>query len=156
MDIGESRLYTRSLYHALLNRADRNVQVHIQPLERTQALLDARGINLHESWQMDPQALANLLGVDAVVRMQVDETRFLSDKAAAGIEIARWFWAGPYGPGPVRTAEVRASVSLFSANDGQMLWKYGLVRDANWQTPPEEVVDGINRRIARNFPYEGA
>ena len=161
IDIGESRMYQNSLYNFLLRKSYKNVRVDMQPIEKTNSLLKNANISLHESWRMDPQVLANILEVDAVIRLQVDESRYMSDLAGLGIDAGRAvfnsiLWGGPgfLYPAPVtRTADIRSSCSIFDAKDGSLIWKMGVIRSANWSQLPEMVVDDVNRKFARNFPY---
>ena len=157
IDTRESLLYQNSLYHQLLRKSHKYPTIDLQPIERTNSMLQAQNISPIEAWSMDPQELAQLLGVDAVVRATVDESRYLSDGTALGIDIARtilfedsWF----AGFGDTKTADVRASYAIFDAATGKMLWKMAVIREADWNDRPEEVVNGVNRKIARNFPYQ--
>lgn len=163
MDAGESEMYQQALYEALLRQNGRRVKVKVQPVERTRALLHDQGISLHDSWRMDPVTLAERLGVDAVVRMRVEETRYMSDAAAFGLSVGqalawRAYRHHPYGApwplyGEVRSADMRISCGIFSAQGGDLLWQMSLDRSASWQNPTEEVVWTVSRKIARNFPY---
>lgn len=161
IDIGESRMYQNSLYNFLLRKSYKNVRVDMQPIERTNTLLKEADINLHESWRMDPQELAQILGVDAVIRLQVDESRYMSDLTGLGIDAGRAvvntiFFGPSVYPFPIpatRTADIRSSCSIFDAKDGSLIWKMGVIRSTNWSRLPEMVVDDVNRKFARNFPY---
>jgi hypothetical protein len=161
IDIGESRMYQNSLYNFLLRKSYNRVQVDMQPIEKTNSLLQDAGINIHESWRMDPQELAEVLGVDAVIRLQVDESRYMSDLTGLGIDAGRavintLFFGPSIYPFPVpatRTADIRSSCSIFDAKDGSLVWKMGVIRSTNWSRLPEMVVDDVNRKFARNFPY---
>jgi hypothetical protein len=161
IDVGESRMYQNSLYNFLLRKSYKNVRVDMQPIEKTNSLLRDAGINTHESWRMQPQELAEVLGVDAVIRLQVDESRYMSDMAGLGIDAGRAvinsiFFGPSVYPFPVpvtRTADIRSSCSIFDARDGSLIWKMGVIRSTNWSRLPEMVVDDVNRKFARNFPY---
>ncbi len=161
IDIGESRMYQNSLYNFLLRKSNTRVRVNIQPIERTNNLLRDADINIHESWAMDATELAQVLGVDAVIQLRVDESRYMSDLTGLGIDAGRgvlrsiFYGPGNLGPYPypiTRTADMRSSCSVFDA-DGSLIWKMGVIRGTNWSRPPEFVVDNINRKFARNFPY---
>ncbi|MEZ4827345.1 MAG: hypothetical protein R3C61_13860 [Bacteroidia bacterium] len=158
IDDRESRFYQESLYNSLLRKANKNVKVSVQPVERTNAVLRANKISIHESWEMDPAELARMLNVDAVVRLHVEESRYLSNAAGFGLELGRAVVFGPYnGPlpaGPIKTADVRVSCSIFDGDSGSLLWKLGIDQDASWNYTPEEIINNLNRRIARKFPYK--
>lgn len=158
LDIQESHFYQESLYNSLLRKAHKNVKVDIQSIERTNAILKEQKISVHDSWAMDPAELADILKVDAVVKVRIEESRYLSNAAGFGIELGRAVIFGPYsGPlpaGPVKTADVRASCSIFDGDSGDLLWKIGVDQDANWSYTPTEIIESLNRRIARKFPYK--
>lgn len=163
LDIQESMLFQDALHNALLRKAHKNVKVDVQATEKTNRLLAENGISPIESWSMSPEELAEILHVDAIVRMRVDESRYMSDVAGFGLDLGRSVIlervrntpAFPQVAGTrVKTADVRASCSIFDGESGTLLWKLGVDRDANWNYTPDQIVDALNRRIARKFPYK--
>ncbi|RMG69321.1 MAG: hypothetical protein D6722_10610 [Bacteroidetes bacterium] len=163
IDQGESRMYHRALYDALLRKSNSRVKVKVQPVERTLARLHDQQISLHESWRMDPAELAEALGVDAVVKMHVEEVRYMSDAMAFGLNVGQSvvrqaYRHHPYGApwpayAPVRSADLRISCAIFSAQQGDLIWQMAVDRSATWHNPAEQVVATVSRKIARNFPY---
>ncbi|MEM7586131.1 MAG: hypothetical protein AAF560_22260, partial [Acidobacteriota bacterium] len=84
----ESIAFQTSLYLRLLNRIDRGyLDIDVQQVEETNRILAAHRIDIRDSWYMSPQELAQVLGVDAVVRTRVEKTRYLSDGASFGIDL---------------------------------------------------------------------
>ena len=163
----ESLAFQRSLYHALLDRSGPGrgrISIAVQPVERTNAILQSRGITPRESWKIAPQRLAEVLGVDAVVQTRVEKTRYLSERASFGIDVGRelvfeatdgrWDWLIP--PGLSRTHDIFADASVFDGYDGDLLWKVVVERDADWSRAPNAVIVGVTRMLARKFPYRGA
>src|SRR5687768_1953083 len=85
----ESKLFQEALYNNVLKRGNTGkyaLNVMVQPYTNTLAALEKGGVGIRESWTMDDKELAELLGVDAVVRTSIQKERFMSDLASAGIE----------------------------------------------------------------------
>ena len=162
----ESLAFQTALYHSMLNRASadrkRPILVEIQPVETTNLILERHGIPLREAWSMPAQGLANILGVDAVVRTTVQKTRYLSDLESFGIDLGtaalweatdgRLAWIAPLIPG-VTTVDIWADSTRVDGRDGEVLWKVALQRSTDWTRPADDVVVGITRKLARKFPY---
>ncbi len=88
---GESLAFQATLYNYLLDRSSlqrqRPIWVSIQPIERTNDLLNAQGLAIRDTWLLPAEELAEILGVDAVVRTRVRKTRYLSDLASFGLTV---------------------------------------------------------------------
>jgi hypothetical protein len=87
----ESHAFQHSFYNRLLDRSSATrknpILVRIQPIDATNSILDEEGISIRESWEMPAEELAEILGVDAVIRTTVQKTRYLSDIASYGIDV---------------------------------------------------------------------
>ncbi|MDX2247893.1 MAG: hypothetical protein SF052_14000 [Bacteroidia bacterium] len=134
-EVQESRFYQEALYNSLLHKSRKNVKVEIQPIERTNAILRECKTSLYDSWAMNPAELAKILKVDAVVKVQVEEHLYLLPVGLA------------------KAAGVRVSCSLFDGDSGDLLWKLGLDQNASGSYDSEEIINNLNRRIVRKFPY---
>jgi hypothetical protein len=162
----ESLGFQTSLYYAMLDRADagRNHRIYIdlQSVEDTNDILWENGISVRDSWVMDPQVLAEILGVDAVVRTQVEKTRYLSNAASYGIDLGAHVLyevtEGRFGEfiphGLIKTHDIYADASLLDGGDGELLWKVAVHRDADWTRPANDVIAGVTRKLAKKFPYQ--
>lgn len=156
----ESKIFQQSLHDNLLRFADfrrRTSTVQVQPVTSTLQLLSEKGISLRQSWTMDSRELASLLGVDAVVRCRISKNRYMSDAASFGISAANTV-LGAIGRnnnvfvpnGPTRTNDINASCNLVA--NGQTIWADQYNRGADFNTPPDLVVDNITRNFGRRFP----
>lgn len=158
----ESIAFQRSLYHSLFRQTTKYrhpVVIDIQPTERTNRLLEREGIGIRESWDMESVELARLLHVDAVVRARVIKRRYMSDLASFGVEVGNvilnailedtplWIFL------PNRTKRIKAECHIHNGRDGAVLWGYDIVDETDWRMPANDIIDGVNRHIARNFPY---
>lgn len=162
----ESLGFQTSLYYELLDRADagraHRIYIDLQSVEDTNDILWENGISVRDSWVMDPEVLAEILGVDAVVRTQVEKTRYLSNAASYGIDLGvhvlyevtegRLGEFIPYGL--IKTHDIYADASLLDGGDGELLWKVAVHRDADWTRPANAVIAGVTRKLARKFPYQ--
>jgi hypothetical protein len=161
----ESLAFQTALYHSMLDRSGvgkkRPIRVDIQPVEETNQILDGRGIGVRESWALPAEELAEMLGVDAVVRTTVHKTRYLSDVESYGIDVGtaifnevtegQFGWLVPHGA--MTTVGIWADSTLVNGDDGAVLWKVALERATDWQRPANDVIVGITRKLAKKFPY---
>jgi len=157
---GESLAFQASLYNALLDEKGGYTYYELQPIEKTNRRLDIYGIGIRESWDMSSEELAEILGVDAVVRTQVVKARYLSDGASFAVELGsviadhasghRIGWAIPYNLS--KTHDIHTECSLFDGVNGALLWKVVVDRETDWRLPPNQVIDDVNYLLAGKFP----
>src|SRR5689334_9057386 len=80
MEEDESKAFQLSLYSNILRYANTNrtyMFVGVQDINKTMSTLDENQITVRDSWKMDDKKLATLLGVDAIVRMQIRQKRYM-------------------------------------------------------------------------------
>jgi len=161
----ESFAFQTALYHAMLDRSSTRrknpILIRIQPVEETNRLLALSEIGARESWAIPADELAEMLGVDAVVRTTVFKTRYLSALESFSIDVTaaifneategRFGWLVPYGI--TTTYDIYADSALIDADDGDVLWKVVVERATDWQRPANDVIVGITRKLAKSFPY---
>lgn len=159
----ESRAFMISFYNEVLRsnrRGSRPFRVDVQHYDRTLSLLEAANISVRDSWRKDPQVLANALGVDAVIKGRIEKHRFMSDLASYGIDLGirilsvlsdhgAWFLLPA---GATTSKAIKANYSLVG-KEGTVLWSISYDVDADWRQPANEIIDDINRRSVRHFPY---
>ena len=156
----ESVAFQRSFYsqiHIVGARGSRQLSVVVQPTEKTNQILADNGIGTVESWDQDPQKLAELLGVDAVVRCKAIKQRYLSDLESIGVQVGTTILKSVFGLGYFgwagRTNDVEVMTNIIDATDGDNLFSGRDEVSVDWSRPANEAVEQINRRIARRFPY---
>jgi hypothetical protein len=159
----ESKAFQISFYNELLRstRSGRNnIRVQVQDYRKTINLLDKNNIDIHDSWHMPNRELASILKVDAIVKTRIQKTRYMSDLASYGVEVAvhivnvlanyhSWLWLPPH---LTRSKEILAEYRLISDND-HLLWSINYDVDADWRSPAKEIIDSVTRRAAKKFPY---
>ena len=160
----ESRAFQYSFYNELLRRtrrAQRSLSVEVQDHGKTLALLAKHDITIRESWDMLPEDLAPLLGVDAVVRARIQKARIMSDLASLGIDIGRDLinriariplrsWLNGFS---ANNKVVVADYAIFDKTNSTTLWSVEFQQEADWRRPAHEMIDQISRRAIRKFPY---
>jgi hypothetical protein len=159
---GESRAFQQSLYGDILKYANSRkyyMFVGVQDINTTMSILDKNNISVRDSWKMDDKKLTTLLGVDAIVRMQITQKRYMSDYASYGVTIARDIInetsLGSKLPIPYRlgrTEDIYANCSVVS-ND-ITLWNNNYKSAADWNNPSNVIIENITDNFGRNFLYK--
>jgi hypothetical protein len=151
----ESKSFQVALYNSILRYANTRqymTTVNVQDFVSTQRILEENNIPVRDAWHKDDAQLAKLLGVDAVVRMRIQQKRYMSDYASYGIDVAREITKLPIPYGINKTNDIYATCSLVS--DGQTLWNNNYKGASNWNMQANEVVEQITDNFGRNFPYK--
>ncbi len=158
----ESRAFQVSLYNNILEHANTRkyvTTVNFQDVNTTLKLLEENNISLRDSWKKNDRDLAKVLGVDAVIRMRIQKQRYMSDIASYGVDVARRILNGtglgskvpvPYNAS--KTNDIIASCNLVS--NSATLWNDNYRRAADWNNPPNEIIEGITDNFGEHFPYK--
>lgn len=161
--VSESKAFMISFYNEILRSTrggKKPIRVDVQHFDKTLSILQANNMDIRSSWKEDPGQLAKLLGVDAVVKARIEKHRLMSDLASYGIDLGMhilgvlsnysiWFWL----PSDLaKSKEIKSSYSLVDTA-GSTLWSIAFDADADWSQPSNQIIDDINRRSAKNFPY---
>lgn len=158
----ESVNFQYALMNSILRHANTKkyiTTVNFQDINTTQKILDQNNISVRDSWKKDDNELAKLLGVDAVIRMNIRKQRYMSDEASYGVGVAKQvIYKTGIGskvpvPGSVgKTYDVYATCNLLS--DNQTLWNDNYKRAADWDTQPNVIIEWITDSFGENFPYK--
>ncbi len=158
----ESKAFQLALYSNILQYANSRkyyMSVGVQDVNKTMTVLEENGISLRESWKLDDKKLASLLGVDAVVRMQIRKKRYMSDYASYGVTIAKDVISQtPLGnklPIPRslgKTEDIYAYCSVVS--NSVTLWNNNYKAAADWDNPSNVIIENITDNFGRYFPYK--
>ena len=157
----ESRTFQNSLYNGILRHANTRkymTTISVQDIGTTQKLLEESNISIRDSWKEDDKKLAQILGVDAVVRMRVQKKRYMSDLASMGVSVGRQILSqiGTNNNFPVpyvsnKTNDIYASCNVVS--NSQTLWNDNYEKSADYNRPSEAVIDDIADNFGKHFPY---
>ena len=162
MEEEESKAFQMSLYSNILRYANNNktyMFVGVQDVTKTMSTLEENKITVRDSWKMDDKKLASVLGVDAIVRMQITQKRYMSDYASYGVTIGRSVInQTPLGnklPIPSslgKTEDIYAYCSVVS--NSVTLWNNSYKGAADWDNPSNVIIENITGSFGRNFPYK--
>lgn len=153
-------IYQMSLKNNLLSRSggkNRIQGVSYQAVEKTNNILQKGGYNIEKIVNTDPDELAKLLGVDAVIRMEVTSNRIMSDLLNLGLDVLNDILIknntdlGVLNGAQNRTADITSNATLIY--NGKTLWNARYNRETDWQTNGRNTVDAITAAMGRNFPY---
>jgi len=159
----ESKAFMVSFYNEVLRSTKggrKPMRVNVQHYDKTMSILEDNHIDIRSSWKEDPGKLADMLGVDAVVKGRIEKHRLMSDLASYGIDLGiqiisalsnsdLWHWL-PMGA--TTSKEIKTSYSLVN-KEGTTLWSIAYEMDADWRQRANEIIDDINRKSVKNFPY---
>jgi len=158
----ESLAFQASLYRLLCleqGRYRHPIVIDIQPVEKTNEILENREISIRQTWRMEPVELARILQVEAVVRTRVEKRRYMSGLASFGLEVgavlldvlSEEFPLGIFIPRA--TKRIRAHCFLYNGKDGFTLWARDVEDYADWSMPANDIIDGITVYFVKRFPY---
>jgi hypothetical protein len=156
----QQSLYNNILRHANSKKYETNIQV--QPLEKTSELLKKENILFSDIASTSDETLCKLLNVDAVVRLRVQKTRYISGLASFGADVLNdilFDKIGVFIPGtttptpnaPSKTNDVVAACSVQS--NGVVLWNDNYAAAADWKNSPNDIVESITNSFGKHFPY---
>lgn len=158
----ESLAFQASLYRLLCleqGRYRHPIVIDIQPVEKTNDILEDQGFSIRETWKMEPVELARILKVDAVVRTRVEKKRYMSGMASFGLEVGAAILDVIADEFPLdflvprATKRIRTHCFLYNGKDGFTLWAKNVEDYADWSLSANDIIDGITIHFAKRFPY---
>jgi len=161
IELAESELFQDIVLTAIQrnNRRGKNpYSVNFMSNRETLAKLEANGISIEDAYTTQPSVLAEVLGVDAVVRADVKKTRYMSDEASLLIRTGTRILNRVdeiFIPGSVaNTYSVDMQLELVNAADGNTLYSRYLDLDINHRRSVDDAVQKLSKRMGRFFPYK--
>lgn len=158
----ESIDFQYALMNSILRHANTRkyiTTVNFQDINTTRKMLEEKNISIRDSWKKNDEELAKLLGVDAVIRMNIRKQRFMSDEASYGVGVAKSviYRTGIGSKVPVpssvgKTYDIYATCNLLS--DNQTLWNDNYKRSTDYDVQPNVIVEWIADSFGENFPYK--
>lgn len=142
----KSALSLQSGLYTYLLRKSPDYSVTIQDPEKTNVLLKQSG-NFDKIEELTPDALAKILGVDAVIKCSYAYQKTGSEGGA----IVKSLLIG-FGTGKVATSDL--TMNLYNAKDGDLLWRFYKQMDEDVMSNPQAMMEHMMRKVGRNFPYE--
>ncbi|MBT8219974.1 MAG: hypothetical protein KJP00_09115 [Bacteroidia bacterium] len=164
IEMAESQAFQISFANAVLRSTKagkKQIRISLQDYQTTNKLLKDNGIDVLSSWNESPEKLAEILNVDAVIKARIQKHRLMSDLESYGISVGihiiqvlggNVIW--PWLPANVtKSKEINTDYRLINRADGKVLWSIFFDVDADWRQRSNEIIDNVNRRAARKFPY---
>lgn len=154
-------VFQESLQSYILKQTAKNKKgqpVSFQATQKTNALLKESSVSVDNLYGRQPEEIARLLGVDAVIMSTMNHNRNFSDGVAYVLAAARTI-ANVVSRTPVITpgvdaANVNINCSLYDARDSKLLWK--TFRDGGTDLPANvnELIEHYSNWIAKELPYK--
>jgi len=165
LEQSESRSFQVSLYNNILQYANTRkyrLKVEVQAISKTEMELAKYNISYKDIYSMEDTTLCRILGVDAVVRMQIQKTRYMNDMVSYGSQVFNdvvFRNIGGIIPGtgtpipgaPTKTNDIYALCTV--QNDGIVLWNDRYTGSADWSRPANQIIAQITVKFAEHFPY---
>lgn len=142
----KSGLSLQSGLYTYLLRKSPDYSITIQDPERTNILLKQNG-SFDKIDELTPDALAKILGVDAVIKC----TYAYQKTGSEGGAIVKSLLIG-FGTGKVATSDL--TMNIYNAQDGELLWRFYKQMDEDVMSSPQAMMERMMRKVGRNFPYE--
>jgi hypothetical protein len=142
----KSSLSLQSGLYTYLLRKSSEYSVSVQDPEKTNILLKQNG-SFDKLDELTPEALAKILGVDAVIKCAYAYQKTGSEGGA----IVKSLLIG-FGTGKVATSDL--TMNLYNAQDGDLLWRFYKQMDEDVMSNPQAMMEHMMRKVGRNFPYE--
>jgi len=135
--------------------------VGFQGTAQTNNLLKEAGLTIEQAYLRNPQDLAKMLGVDAVMMTTLDQRKNVSDGLGIAIGAGRDILQqiGIMGTGTsidnFNATDIRMNAAVYDGSDGRLLWK--TFREGGEDMPHNvnELVQWYCNWIARKQPYRG-
>ncbi|MDQ3278480.1 MAG: hypothetical protein M3Q06_09145 [Bacteroidota bacterium] len=154
-------VFQESLQSFILKQTQKNRKgqmVSFQAVQKTNAILKEKGLSVDVLYSKQPEEIAALLGVDAVIMTTMNHNRNFSDGVAYGLAAARtvvniFSRTATLGTG-VNASDVNINCSLYDAQDSKLLWK--TYRDGGTNLPANvnELIEYYSNWIAKKLPYK--
>lgn len=142
----KSALSLQSGLYTYLLRKSSDYSVTVQDPERTNILLKQNG-GFDKLDELTPDALAKMLGVDAVIKCVYAYQKTGSEGGA----IVKSLLIG-FGTGKVATSDL--TMNIYNAEDGDLLWRFYKQMNEDVMSSPQAMMEHMMRKVGRNFPYE--
>jgi hypothetical protein len=136
--------------------------VSFQAIQKTNAVLKQAGFTIDQVYEMQPEEIAALLNVDAVLMTTVEKDKNFSDGVAYGMAAGRAV-LGAIGKPATTVAESALSVNssdinmnsyLYNAGDSKLLWKTFRKGGTDLPSDVNGVIEYYSNWIAKRIPYK--
>ncbi|MFK8004908.1 MAG: hypothetical protein AB8H03_00995 [Saprospiraceae bacterium] len=161
IEFEESITFQNSFSKILLNQ-NRESNFSIQPTQKTLDILNSKNISVKESWKIHPQQLAEILGVNAVVKSRVRRKIEIPNKKTLRrntviqiLNISGIFSGAPAPLPPTsnpNTQNIKADYVLVESKEGDIIWKKSILWNGDKNIALSQKADLINQNSYFIFP----
>ncbi len=157
----ESRYFQQALAARIVRKmgaGKRKINVKLQDVNVTNAKLGEAGYQIHDSYDLNPKELGEILDVDAVLLVNINSTQLFSETEASLIEAASIATeilgqgVGVSAAG-IPTGSMETTASIVDTKNGELLWATNKQRWTQVRKTPDETMRQLIRIMVRNFPY---
>lgn len=135
----------QGMYTYLLRKLEKYT-VNFQDIERTNALLKQKGL-FEKINEVTQDSISKALGVDAVIKSSYAFEKTSSD---GGAIVKSVLFGSAFG----KTANGLLIMQIYNGADGDLLWRFHKEMDEDVLGSPNQVMERMMKKVARNFPYE--
>ena len=154
--------FQEGLQGYLLRYTSRNKKgpvISFQSIQKTNAILLENNIDIEAAYRRQPEELAKLLGVDAVLMTTMENDKNFSDGVAYGLKAGRTL-LNVIGQGNhsgilhMNASDINLSVFLYDAGDSKLLWQNYRKGSTDLPSDIDDLVEYYSNWIAKKFPYK--
>ena len=146
MEFDESQNIQLALFSWFLKRRQQGkMWVDVQDATTTNVTLAKNGIDYYTINDYTPAELAEILGVDAVIKGTFETTQPMSEGASLALGVLFGF----YGT----TNQATMNMFIHNGEDGKVLVNYNKGVAGSLGSTPEQLINIIMRKASRRIPY---
>lgn len=154
-------IFQESLHSYILKQTSKNRKgwlVSFQGVQKTNAILAENGLTLENLHTKEPEYLAKLLGVDAVLITTLEKDKNFSDGVAYGLAAGRTVLSvlGRSSTGSalwVNASDINVNSALYDAKESKLLWKTYRKGGTDLPSNIDGLVQYYSNWIAKKMPY---
>jgi hypothetical protein len=136
--------------------------VSFQSIAKTNALLKDAGLTIDDMYTRQPEEIARVLGVDAVLMTTLERDKNFSDGVAYGLAAGRTVLNAIGKPGTsvassalsLNSSDINMNSYLYDATDSKLLWKTFRKGGTDLPSDGNGVVEYYSNWIAKKIPYK--
>ena len=156
-----SLVFQESLHSYILKQTARNRKgqmVSFQGVQKTNAVLKEAGLTTADVYNKQPEELARILGVDAVLLTTLEKNKNFSDGVAYGLAAGRTV-LNILGQGSAGNAlwlnasDINMNSYLYDAGNSKLLWKTFRKGGSSLPSNVDDLVQYYSNWIAKKLPY---
>ena len=152
--------FQEELYLQLLNDAKNKIatDVTLQTLEKTNSFLLQNNLTIERAYQLKPEELAKIFGVDAVVTVTLTDKGDFTQGAAPGLSAGRGIYSASGNPNAldmqINPAQLEMNADLYDAIDGKLIWRTYRKAGTDLPSNMDALAQYYSSWIAKRLPYK--